>query len=98
MTFKSYINCLVSWWHEIIQNYEIKETTDTASSALFLDLYLEFDLHSHLSTRIYDKRDDFNFEIINFPHLLLYQLHLHMGYIFPNLFDIQELAAPTQTL
>ena len=48
---------------------EIKETTDTASSASFLDLYLEFDLHSHLSTRIYDKRDDFNFEIINFPHL-----------------------------
>ena len=48
---------------------EIKETTDTASSASFLDLYLEFDIHSHLSTRIYDKRDDFNFEIINFPHL-----------------------------
>ena len=35
----------------------------------FLDLYLEFDLHSHLSTRIYDKWDDFNFEILNFPHL-----------------------------
>ena len=48
---------------------EIKETTDTASSASFLDLYLEFDIHSHLSTRIYDKRDDFDFEIINFPHL-----------------------------
>ena len=27
---------------------EIKETTDTASSAPVLDLYLEFDLHSHL--------------------------------------------------
>ena len=37
---------------------EIKETTDTASSASFSDLYLEFDLHSHLSTRIYDKRDE----------------------------------------
>ena len=48
---------------------EIKETTDTASSASFLDLYLEFDIHSHLSTRIYDKRDDFDFEIINFTHL-----------------------------
>ena len=48
---------------------EIKETTDTASSASFLDLYLEFDASGHLSTRIYDKRDDFNFDIINFPHL-----------------------------
>ena len=32
-------------------------------------IHLEFDIHSHLSTRIYDKRDDFDFEIINFPHL-----------------------------
>ena len=48
---------------------EIKETTDTASSASFLDFYLEFDIPSHFSTRIYDKRDDFDFKIINFPHL-----------------------------
>ena len=44
---------------------EIKEITDTASSASFLDLYLEFDN----STKIYDKRDDFNFKIINFPNM-----------------------------
>jgi hypothetical protein len=43
---------------------EIKETTDTASSASFLDLYLEFDDSGQLSTKIYDKRDDFNFKII----------------------------------
>jgi hypothetical protein len=40
---------------------EIKETTDTASSASFLDLYLEFDDSGQISTKIYDKRDDFNF-------------------------------------
>jgi hypothetical protein len=45
---------------------EVKETTDTASSASFLDLYLEFDDSGQLSTKIYDKRDDFNFKIINF--------------------------------
>ena len=39
---------------------EVKETTDTASSASFLDLYLEFDDSGKLSTKIYDKRDDFN--------------------------------------
>jgi hypothetical protein len=48
---------------------EIRETTDTASSASFLDLYLEFDDNGQLSTKIYDKRDDFNFKIINFPNM-----------------------------
>ena len=48
---------------------EVKETTDTTSSASFLDLYLEFDDSGKISTNIYDKRDDFNFKIINFPNM-----------------------------
>jgi hypothetical protein len=48
---------------------EVKEITDTASSASFLDVYLEFDDSGQLSTKIYDKRDDFNFKIINFPNM-----------------------------
>ena len=48
---------------------EVKETTDTASSASFLDLYLEFDDSGQISTKIYDKRNDFNFKIINFPNM-----------------------------
>ena len=48
---------------------EVKETTDTASSASFLDIFLEFDDSGQLSTKIYDKRDDFSFEIINFPNM-----------------------------
>ena len=48
---------------------EVIETTDTASSASFLDLYLEFDDSDQISTKIYDKRDDFNFKIINFPNM-----------------------------
>jgi hypothetical protein len=43
---------------------EIKETTDTAWSATFLDLYLEFDDSGQLGTKIYDKRDDFNFKLV----------------------------------
>jgi hypothetical protein len=39
------------------------------SSASFLDLYLEFDDSGQLSTKIYDKRDDFNFKIITFPNM-----------------------------
>ena len=48
---------------------EIKETTESASSASYLDIFLEFDSNGHLSTRLYDKKDDFDFTIINFPHL-----------------------------
>ena len=48
---------------------EIKENTDTASAASFLDLYLKFDDSGQLSTKIYDKRDAFNFKIINFPNM-----------------------------
>jgi hypothetical protein len=48
---------------------EVKETTDTASSASFLDLYIEFDDSGQLSTKIYDKWDDFNFKIINFQNM-----------------------------
>ena len=48
---------------------EIKETTDTASFATFLDLYLEFDDSGQLSAKINDKRDYFNFKIINFQNI-----------------------------
>jgi hypothetical protein len=40
--------------------YILMSCADTASSASFLDLYLEFDDSGQLSTKIYDKRDDFN--------------------------------------
>ena len=48
---------------------KVKETTDAASSASFLDLYLEFDDSGQLNTKMYDKRDDFNFKFINFPNM-----------------------------
>ena len=36
-------------------------TSDTQPASL--------DLHLYISTKIYDKRDDFDFEIVNFPFL-----------------------------
>jgi hypothetical protein len=48
---------------------EITETTDTASSASFLDLNVECDDSGQLSTKISAKRDDLNFKIINFPNM-----------------------------
>jgi hypothetical protein len=53
--------CRRSWYFTLPLIYptelEIKETTDTALFASFLDLYLEFDDSGQLSTKIYDKRD-----------------------------------------
>ena len=47
---------------------EIKETKETATSSSYLDYYLYID-NGKLTTRLYDKRDDFDFPIVNFPFL-----------------------------
>ena len=46
---------------------EIKDTTDTDRCASYLDLHLEIDNEQQLRTKLYEKRDDFNFPIVNFP-------------------------------
>ena len=46
---------------------EIMDITYTDKSALYLDLLLEIDSLGRLRTKLYDKRDDFNFPIVNFP-------------------------------
>jgi hypothetical protein len=48
---------------------EIKDTTDTDKSASYLDLQLEIDSEGRIRTKLYDKRDDFNFPILNFPFI-----------------------------
>ena len=48
---------------------EIKDTTESTTSASNLDLLLSIGRDGQLHTSIYDKRDDFNFHITNFPFL-----------------------------
>jgi hypothetical protein len=48
---------------------EIKDTTDADRFASYLDLHLEIDSEGRLRTKLYDKRDDFNFPIVNFPFI-----------------------------
>jgi hypothetical protein len=48
---------------------EITDTTDTDKFASYLDLHLEIDSEGRLRTKLYDKRDDFNFPIVNFPFI-----------------------------
>ena len=48
---------------------EIKDTTDTDMSASHRDLRLENDSEGQLRTEPYDKGDDINFPIVNFPFI-----------------------------
>ena len=48
---------------------KIKDTTDTDRSASYLDLHLEIDSEWRLRAKLYDKRDDFNFPIVNFQYI-----------------------------
>ena len=46
----------------------MKDTTDSSSCTSYLDLLLNIDQEGKLTTSLYDKRDDFNFHIVNFPY------------------------------
>ena len=46
----------------------IKETTEIALSALFLDIYLKFITDGPLSITLYDNRNDFSIDYLNLPH------------------------------
>ena len=48
---------------------EIKDTTKSNISASYLDLLLSIGRDGQLHTSIYDKHDNFNFHITNFPFL-----------------------------
>ena len=48
---------------------EIKDTTESNTSAFYLDLLLSIGKDGQLRTSLYDKRGDFNFHITNFPFL-----------------------------
>ena len=49
--------------------FEIKDTTESNTSASYLDLLLSIESDGQPRTSLYDKRDDFNFHITNFPFL-----------------------------
>jgi len=56
--------------HRIYPNeLEVNDTTDNQTSASYLDLHLEIDNGGRFKTKLYDKRDDFTFPIVNFPFI-----------------------------
>ena len=48
---------------------EIKDNTDADHQASYLDLDLSYDRDERVQVKLYDKRDDFSFNIVNFPFL-----------------------------
>ena len=47
---------------------QLNKVNNSDTEAAFLDLHLSIS-NDIVSTKIYDKRDDFDFEIVNFPFL-----------------------------
>ena len=75
-----YIDDVLSMNNPELENYqgkmypaefaiEIKDTTESTTSASYLDLLLSIGKDGKLDTSIYDNRDDFNFQITNFRFL-----------------------------
>jgi hypothetical protein len=58
-------------------------------SASYVDLHLEIDSEGWLRTKLYDKRDDFNFPIVNFPFICsstyIWSIYLSVDPIFQSL-------------
>ena len=46
--------------------FKLNKANTSDTQAAFLDLHLSIS-NNIVSTKIYDKRDDFDFEIVNFP-------------------------------
>ena len=46
---------------------EVMDATDTRKSTSFLNFHIEIDNGGRLKTKLFDKRDDFTFPIVNFP-------------------------------
>ena len=81
---------------------QLNKANSSDTEAPFLDLNLSI-TNEIVSSKIYDKRDDFNFEIVNFLFLDgMFLALLPMGYIFLSLFVLLEcvlklMASTTET-
>ena len=83
-----YFDNMVSQIYSLELQLNKANTTDT--EAAFLDLHLSI-FNEIISTKIYDERDDFDFEIVNFPFQMVMFLTLHpMESIFLNSFILLE--------
>ena len=84
--------------HIYLSELQLNKANVSDHEASFLDLYLSIS-DGFVKTKIYDKRDDFDFDIVNFPFLddgVPY--HHPMAFIFLNLFVLLECLVMLMTL
>ena len=74
-------NFTLRYWYDVLRTkgdfvdriysivLEIKDTINTESYVSYFDLHLEIDSECRFKTKLYHKRDDFNFTIANFPFM-----------------------------
>ena len=69
-TFSQYlITCFLTAVSQIYHSrLQLNKANTSDTEAAFLDLHLSIS-NKIVSTKIYDKRDEFDFEIVNFPFL-----------------------------
>jgi hypothetical protein len=68
---------------------DIKDATECSTFAPYLDVLFKLHTNGKITTQLYDKQDDFNLSIVNFPsYAVIFQLHLHKVCIYSSLFDI----------
>ena len=67
------------------------------AEASFLDLHLSIS-HGFVKTKVYDNRDDFDFDIVNFPFVDGDLVRQPMVFIFLSLFDLLECPVMLMTL
>ena len=76
---------------------QLNKANSSATEALILDLDLSI-TNGIVSSKICDKPDYFNFEIVNFPFLMeMFLAPLPMVYIFHNLFVLRECVLMSMT-
>ena len=79
------------------RNHSGNKANITDTEAPFLDLHLSV-ANGFVSSKIYDKRDDFDFDIVNFPFwMVTFLVVLLMVYTFRNLLGLLESAIMLQT-
>ena len=97
------LNTDTNFFHSMINRIypselQLNKANVSDAEALFLDLHLSIS-DGFVKTKIYDKRDDFDFDIVNCPFLDGDVLVRHpMVFIFLNLFDLLEFLVMLITL
>ena len=77
--------------------FQLNKANISDTEAPFLDLHLSV-ANGFVSSKLYDKRDDFDFDIVNFPFwMVTFLVVLLMVYTFRNLLGLLESAIMLQT-